>query len=252
MQNSLIFNFKTDISGIEIPEELNNPFGTVLPEIVRIAAKEFQKFIAVESPNWNYDFETQKGKMFGVIVVQKPDNTFGYLGTMSGKFPENKNCAQFVPSVFDVATDDFFINKGMTELAEIGKKIKNSTDQIEINELTETRKQKSYALQNRLLENYLFTTKYGVEKNVIEIFADSAHGNPPAAAGECAAPKLLQFAFSYQLKPIAIAEFWWGNTTKSKERNHQGFYPACKNKCRPILEFMLEDRKLFRNVNLLL
>ena len=245
MSNSIIFNFKTNISDLELPKELNNPFGSLVPKIAQIATKEFQEFITSESPNWNYDFETQKGKMFGVIVVQKQDKTFGYLGTMSGKFPGGENCDQFVPSVFDEATGDFFINKGMTELTQIGHKIKASTSQTEIDELTETRKQKSYALQNRLFENYLFTTEGGAEKNVIEIFTDSSHGNPPAAAGECAAPKLLQYAFSHQLKPIAIAEFWWGNTTKSKERNHQDFYPACKNKCRPILEFMLEDSGLW-------
>ena len=68
---------------------------------------------------------------------------------------------------------------------------------------------------------------------------------PPSAAGECAAPKLLQYAIEHQLKPIALTEFWWGNSTK--EKTHNVFYPACKNKCRPILEYMLEDTELFIN-----
>lgn len=249
MQNQLIFNFTTDISGITIPKELNNPFGLVIPEIARIAANQFQKFIASEAPNWNYDFATQRGKMFGVLVVQKLDKSVGYLGTMSGTFPGNKTCDRFVPSVFDEATDGYFINKGMTELTEMGKAIKSSTNQTEISELTEARKQKSFGLQQRLFENYVFTTAEGNKKNVLQIFADSAHGNPPAAAGECAAPKLLQYAFSNQLTPIAIAEFWWGNPSKNEEREPLGFYPACKNKCRPILEFMLEDSSLFELVN---
>ena len=83
----------------------------------------------------------------------------------------------------------------------------------------------------------------------MQIFKSSSHGNPPSAAGECAAPKLLHYAFKHQLKPIALAEFWWGNTLKNIEREHKDFYPACKNKCRPILEYMLDDTELFNQSN---
>jgi tRNA pseudouridine32 synthase/23S rRNA pseudouridine746 synthase len=79
----------------------------------------------------------------------------------------------------------------------------------------------------------------------LEIFKKSTQGNPPAAAGECAAPKLLQYTFENQLKPIALAEFWWGNHPNNKEKEHKAFYPACKNRCRPILEFMLNDEELY-------
>src|SRR5690606_21753915 len=63
---------------------------------------------------------------------------------------------------------------------------------------------------------------------------------PPAAAGECATPKLLQYAFLNDLKPIAMAEFWWGASPKSEVRKHKQFYPACTGKCEPILKHMLE------------
>ena len=239
MQNPIIFDFNSDISGVLIPKELNNSFGLDIPKIGKIAAKEFQEFIRSQSPKWNYDFATQRGKMFGVLVVQKTDKSLGYLGAMSGVFPGGKTCSQFVPSVFNTSTDGFFINKGMTELTEMGKVIKSTTNPTEINKLTEARKLKSFALQQRLFENYIFTTREGESKNVLQIFADSTHSNPPAAAGECAAPKLLQYAFSNNLKPIALAEFWWGNPSKSNERKHLSFYPACNDKCKPILEFML-------------
>jgi tRNA pseudouridine32 synthase/23S rRNA pseudouridine746 synthase len=246
MDNSLIFNFKTDVSHVNIPKKLNNPFQLNLPEIVSLAAKEFQEFITTESQRWKYDFSTQKGKMFGVLVIQKADNSYAYLGTMSGNLPGNRTSHQFITSVFDDATDDFFINRGMTELTVIGTKIKASNNQAEIDELTEIRRQKSFALQQRLFENYQFSNLLvGVTQNVLQIFENSSQGKPPAGTGECVAPKLLQYAFNNQLKPIAIAEFWWGNTTKSLEREHKGFYPACKNKCRPILEFMLNDKELF-------
>ncbi|MEG0697597.1 MAG: RluA family pseudouridine synthase, partial [Algoriella sp.] len=71
---------------------------------------------------------------------------------------------------------------------------------------------------------------------------------PPAAAGECAAPKLLQYAFQENLEPICMAEFWWGDSPKSEVRKHQHFYPACTGKCEPILGHMLQGIELDDNL----
>ncbi len=249
MNNHHIFHFKTDISKIPIPKKLNNPFGNSVSEIVKIAVKEFQDFISEASVAWEHDFLTERGKMFGVLVIQKEDKSFAFLGTISGKLDGNDICQQFVPSVFDVSTDDFFFRKGMLQLTEFSQQIKSSNNQLEISDLTKRRKLKSHSLQKRLFENSQFSNILGQQKNVLQIFKESAHGAPPSAAGECAAPKLLQFAFENNLKPIAMTEFWWGMTSRSNERIHKVFYPACKNKCRPILEFMLNDKKLFDHVN---
>lgn len=245
MDKQLIFNFKTDISGVHIPAKLNNPFGVSVPEIASIATKEFQAFIAVASQKWKHDFRTQKGKMFGTLVVQKEDHTYCYIGTVSGKLPGNAICNQFVPSVFDDSIDDFFINRGMTELTQIGLQIKATHHPSEIISLKEERRRKSIALQQRLFENYHFLNLSGETKNLLEIFELSSHGSPPSAAGECAAPKLLHYAIRHRLKPIALTEFWWGSSIKHPEKEHKVFYPACKNKCRPILEYMLADTELF-------
>jgi len=245
MKQQLIFNFKTNLSIIDIPSKLNNPFGSFIPEIAKIAANEFQQFISVDLKKWEYDFTKQKGKMFGVLVVEKEDNTYGYLGAISGKIPINASANKFIPSTFDTSTDDFFIDKGMTELTEIGKLIESTTSLSEAETLTEKRKQKSADIQQQLFENYRFLNVHGDEKDVLQIFEHSSHGKPPSAAGECAAPKLLNFALKNGLRPIAIAEFWWGHPPNHKNKEHLAFYPACKNKCRPILEFMLDDMELF-------
>lgn len=100
-----------------------------------------------------------------------------------------------------------------------------------INDLKELRRQKSGALQQQLFAEYSFLNQYGERKSIGEIF----NNNPPAGAGECAAPKLLHYAFEHQLKPITMAEFWWGQSPKSEIRKHKQFYPACKSKCEPIL-----------------
>jgi len=245
MDKQFLFNFKTDISSFKISSNLNNPFSTSITEIAKIAAKEFQEFISLESKKWNYDFGTQRGKMFGILVVKKQDNTYCYLGTVSGKLPKNAICEKFIPSVFDESVDDFFINKGMKKLSDIGNQIKKANNPSEIISLKEKRKQKSVSLQKQLFKNYYFLNLSGKQKNILEIFDESGHGKPPAASGECAAPKLLQYAIENQLKPIALTEFWWGSSAENKEKENRAYYQACKNRCRPILEYMLEDTELY-------
>jgi tRNA pseudouridine32 synthase / 23S rRNA pseudouridine746 synthase len=100
-----------------------------------------------------------------------------------------------------------------------------------INQLKEERRVKSGALQQKLFAEYSFLNQFSERKSIGEIF----NNNPPAGAGECAAPKLLHYAFEHHLKPIAMAEFWWGQSPKSEIRKHKQFYPACKSKCEPIL-----------------
>lgn len=97
--------------------------------------------------------------------------------------------------------------------------------------LKEQRKIKSSALQQKIFTKYTFLNALKETKSIGEIFND----NPPAGAGECAAPKLLHYAFQHDLKPIAMAEFWWGQSPKSEIRKHKQFYPSCKSKCEPIL-----------------
>jgi len=211
-----------------------------IPELAQIASAEFQEFIDTESKKWNWETSRKKGKMFGVLVVQKTDKSYAYLGTVSGKLPGNAICDNLLPSIFEVSTDDYFFDSGMTELSEIGLRIAESTDSSGAELLRKERKKKSIALQHRLFENYHFLNLSKKQKNLLEIFEDSIQSYPPSAAGECAAPKLLHYAIKWDLKPIAIAEFWWGEANPNNEREHLQFYPACESKCRPILEYMLE------------
>ncbi|PZR19791.1 MAG: RNA pseudouridine synthase [Flavobacterium psychrophilum] len=111
-------------------------------------------------------------------------------------------------------------------------------DRIET--LKKERKEKSAALQLQLFEQYSFLNKDSKTKSLQAIFGNTVFGKPPAGAGECATPKLLQYAFLHGYKPLAMAEFWWGSPPKSEIRQHKQFYPACNGKCKPILEHMLE------------
>lgn len=109
-----------------------------------------------------------------------------------------------------------------------------------LNALKEQRKTLSNTLQNKLFDNYRFLNIRGEEKSLNAIFKPTSAPIPPAGAGECAAPKLLHFAFKHRFKPLALAEFWWGVSPKSEVRQHGKFYPSCHSKCFPILGHMLE------------
>ena len=115
----------------------------------------------------------------------------------------------------------------------------SSTFTNEIELLKEQRKTKSALLQQYLFEQYQFLNSKKEVKNLSQLFANTIEQNPPAGSGECAAPKLLQYAFLNDLKPIAMAEFWWGQSPNKEIRKHQQFYPACQGKCKPILTHML-------------
>ncbi|HLO70517.1 MAG TPA: pseudouridine synthase [Flavipsychrobacter sp.] len=115
-----------------------------------------------------------------------------------------------------------------------------SSYETRIDALKDERKERSAILQNQLFEQYTFLNIEGRQKSLQDIFKSTAFGKPPAGAGECATPKLLQYAFANGYKPLAMAEFWWGSSPKSEIRQHKQFYPACTGKCKPILAHMLE------------
>ncbi|BCG64920.1 MAG: tRNA pseudouridine32 synthase/23S rRNA pseudouridine746 synthase [Methyloprofundus sp.] len=117
----------------------------------------------------------------------------------------------------------------------------------ELRALKNQRKQLSADLQQQLFDQYHFLNIKGVSKSLCGIFKETAQLTPPAAAGECAAPKLLQYAFLHELQPLAMAEFWWGASPKSEIRKHQHFYGACQGKCQPILAHMLDGMAVDAN-----
>ena len=109
-----------------------------------------------------------------------------------------------------------------------------------INRLKEERHRRSVALQMRLFHAFQMRNALGETRDLCDIFRETPQAVPPAGAGECAAPKLLQYAYLNGFEPLAMAEFWWGDSPKGELRRHGHFYPACRGKCLPILTFMLQ------------
>ena len=114
-------------------------------------------------------------------------------------------------------------------------KLKDSIEELKLE-----RQRRSAELQMRLFEQFRMLNIRNEERDLCSIFAPTPQQIPPAGAGECAAPKLLQYAFKHSMRPVCMAEFWWGNSPKGEVRQHGLFYPACNGKCKPILAHMLQ------------
>ena len=132
-----------------------------------------------------------------------------------------------------------------SELSSLQEKVGMFEKQLE--ELKHERKQRSAALQEKLFKKFRMLNAKGETKDLCELFRDTPQGMPPAGAGECALPKLLQYAYINGLKPLAMGEFWWGTSPKNEIRHHGQFYPSCTGKCKPILKHMLEGLNVAPN-----
>ena len=176
----------------------------------------------------------RQGKMFGVLIVESSDvnnqHSDDYLAAFSAKLDGSYHHEGFVPPVYEMTTPP------------VG-----------------TSKEESKRLQRLLFAQYNFINGKGESKNLLDIFADEkpilspeewfdagerskvkGERIPPSGAGECCAPKLLQYALTHGLKPIALAEFWVGAPSRTELRKEGCFYAPCSGKCVPILRHMLQ------------
>lgn len=156
----------------------------------------------------------------------------------SGPMDENAREALIRESQFQKAELKRREHYWKEQLAQLEAKVEAHAQLIAT--LKKERKQRSAALQELLFRQFVVLNARGEGIDLVDLFQQYAGKIPPAGAGECAAPKLLQYAYLHRLTPIAMAEFWWGASPKAEIRHHGYYYPACKGKCEPILSHMLQ------------
>lgn len=256
--------FRSPVGAIALPAALNDPFvQPPAPHALCIAAaRQLQRHLLKHEERHRFGLDgagggvagkpvgKPVGKMFGVLVVARPGGECGFLSAFSGKLAGGNHHAHFVPPVFDTLAAGGFLNAGMDELAVLGGQVREleglssraqqappAGTARAVAALRQRRKAHSKKLLRQLFESYVFLNSQGQSRAACELFDD-----PPAGAGECAAPKLLQYAYQNSLRPLCMSEFWWGNppsSSGSTVRVHGKNYPACEEKCRAILAWML-------------
>ncbi len=219
----------TDIKG---PERFTYPFCYEPHPLCEMAAKEVQAYI---SSHEEISEDADKGKMFGVLVVEY-QGSLAYLAAYSGLLAGRNDWDYFVPPVYDAQQPDGYFKTTEREISQ--------TSAIS----HQTSKQMSQDLQLWLFHQYQLLNARGEQKDLVAIWQEyysrpkllRKYPLPPGGTGDCCAPKLLQYAYQQGLKPVCMAEFWWGATTRTELRHHLNYYPACRGKCKPILTWMLQ------------
>lgn len=194
----------------------------------------------------NYQKELAAFK--AILKTQKQDRKVQRLAQKASLTPQEYQEMEadlIKQSLRDKHQLNVLIQKWEQQLTEVDGKLGQLQQQL--HDLKEQRKLKSAELQQQLFEQYSFLNQDKASKSLHAIFKETVFEKPPAAAGECATPKTLQYAFLKGYVPLAMAEFWWGISPKSEIRQHQQYYPACTGKCEPILKHMLSGMKVQEN-----
>ena len=182
----------------------------------------------------------------------------GIFKDLMARHKQERDQRRLSPDITSAEQEEL-LNQSRFEKAELHRirqrhesRLQEISDEIadfrrDIEELKSRRKAMSEALQERIFRLFVVSNAYGERRDLVEVFHPLGT-LPPAGAGECCAPRLLNYAYNNGLRPLCMAEFWWGASPVGEVRHHGHFYPACRSKCKPILDFMLQGLDVEENV----
>ena len=228
---------------VKKPERFTYPFCYEPHPLCQMAAREVQAYIA-SHPEIREDAD--RGKMFGVLVVEQDDDLF-FLAAYSGLLAGRNDWTYFVPPVYDAQQPDGYFKTKEREISELVHLQGGQTSEVCLTEGLSPCEM-SQQLQEWLFHQYQLLNARGERKDLVDIWQEyydcpkllRKYPLPPGGTGDCCAPKLLQYAYEHGLKPVCMAEFWWGRPNKEELRQHLNYYPACRGKCKPVLTWMLQ------------
>lgn len=214
---------------LERPDRFTYPFYYEPHPLCLLAAKEVQQELG--------RMVLTEGKMFGVLVVADGDDRLGFVAAYSGLLEGRNDWPYFVPPVYDAQQPDGHFKQEERQISAMRDDSQR-----------EERRRRSQQLQLWLFDQYRFLNARGERRRLVDVWQDyhcserirRKYPLPPGGTGDCCAPKLLQYAYQEGLKPLCMAEFWWGASPKTEVRQHGQFYPACRGKCKPVLTWMLQ------------
>ena len=200
--------------------------------------EQLNKFKRIErgtDPKFSTDYlwSDARGQMFGVLECEDAKGNTVVLKAFSCQYNGEWLIDGWVPPVFDVETFHRLTVPVYKEINELGEQIKQHSAE----ELSKKRANLSRNLMVEIHDLYRLTNFEGETRPLSEVLGKRK--GIPVGTGDCCAPKLLNYAALNNLKPIGLSEFYFGKESKSGERQHGAFYTACKEKCQPILGFML-------------
>ena len=114
------------LSGIDFPERMNNPLDYQPHPLCIAVCKELQTYLS-EREDWREEID--KGKMFGVLIVENAQPAsgapkIGYLAAYSGQIGGRSDWDDFVPAVFDYLQPDGYFKTHEAEISGINQSIR--------------------------------------------------------------------------------------------------------------------------------
>ena len=205
----------------------------------RTARIDFES--AVPDPRFTTEplFSPSRGQMFGVLVCapKTPGGENIILKAFSGQYNGVWNAENWVPPILDSAVFAEAVAAADPLIKKLGAEIESCGSSSEKEGLIKARKKLSHRHMNEIHEMYTIRNFAGGTIDLFTLFADKP--GIPAGTGDCCAPKLLNHAALMGYSPLSLAEFFWGRENRSGTKQHACFYPPCREKCEPLLGYML-------------
>lgn len=185
-----------------------------------------------------YLYGPARGKMFGVMSAMTPGGSLVVCRAFSGQYNGCWEVPGWVGPVFSLAAFHRVHDAEERKIKALGRRIAvQEVDSEQRKKMISLRKQLSQRLMADIHTLYRLKNYAGREAGLGEIFPTGR--GIPTGTGDCCAPKLLQHAAVHNLVPLGLAEFYWGRTNRSGSRRQGNYYSSCREKCFPILGFML-------------
>lgn len=179
-----------------------------------------------------------RGQMFGIMVYHDSDGHEGTARAFSGQYNGRWEIPGWVQPIIDVEEFDELTKTTERRIKMIGRHMAQLPQgSAQHAELALSRKELSRHLMREIHSIYRIHNFKGEVRPMPEIV--NTQKGIPTGTGDCCAPKLLNHAARNGLRPISIAEFYYGRENRSGTRSHKHFYPSCTDKCGLILGFML-------------
>ena len=229
-----------------LPDKFTSPFCYVPHPLIREAAAAL---IARIDASEQLRGLFAEGKMMGALLVQDAAGATDVLYGFSGVAGGTAVVDGFVPPIFDLTEPGGYYRAAEARITAINQQLRDIvilSDSEGSAALEAERHALSIDLQDWIFDHYMVSNALGETISIKEVFARRGLV-PPGGTGDCAAPKLLQYAYSHGLKPLAMGEFWYGASPRREVRTQGCFYPSCTGKCGPLLEFMLQGLEVEEN-----
>ncbi|MBR0498527.1 MAG: RluA family pseudouridine synthase [Paludibacteraceae bacterium] len=205
-----------------------------------------QQVIADIESHTEWREEVSQGKMFGFLITDTGKTLKAYSGQICGR----SDWDGYVPAIFDYLQPDGYFKTHEAIITQLNHEAQKCNDSKRLADIKTERKERSQALQRWLFSQFQITNPIGETQSLQQVFDEYAKRNnlrqtiPPSGTGECCAPKLLQYTNTHNLKPLALVEFWYGESPKGEVRHHGMFYEPCQSRCQPIIWWMAGGQEI--------